>query len=51
MTPPLPAITRALNADPFASIVPFQGRDLLRAEARAIERAVFRFRLDKLRSA
>jgi pterin-4a-carbinolamine dehydratase len=40
-----PAITRALNADPFAQAIAFQGRVLSRAEARAIERDVWLFRV------
>jgi hypothetical protein len=39
-----PAITRALDADPFAQAIAFQRRVLSRAEARAIERDVLRFR-------
>lgn len=42
---PLPLITRLLNADPFAQTIPFQGRSLSRADARAIERDVLRFRV------
>lgn len=38
-----PAITRALNADPFAQVI--AGRTLSRAEARALEREVLRFRV------
>jgi hypothetical protein len=39
------AITRALDTDPFAQAIAFQGRVLSRAEARAIERDVLRFRV------
>ena len=47
----LPAITRALNADPFAQVIVHQGRTMSRADARTLEREVLRFRVALRRAA